>query len=71
MIDVIIPCYNTRKTLPRVLSSIVTQTMIDDIIVTLSDDASTESYDDIVETFSKYVEIKIVRSETNLGPRSR
>lgn len=67
-VDIIIPCYNTHSTLPRVLSSILTQTVKDEIKVILVDDASDEGYDDIVEHFKPFLDIDIITLEKNSGP---
>lgn len=40
--SVIIPCYNSRKTIGRLLKSIVDQNMSNEIQVILADDHSTE-----------------------------
>ena len=48
--SVIIPCYNSRKTLPTLLESIVKQKMdYYDIQVVISDDCSTENYQDVID----------------------
>lgn len=65
MIDIIIPAYNARKTLDRALASIVMQQR-DDLRVTIADDASDESYEDITARYP--IRINIVRSEVNGGP---
>ena len=48
---IVIPCYNSKKTITRLLNSIVAQNMSDEIQVVLSDDHSTESYDNEVRPF--------------------
>lgn len=68
LIDLVIPCYNTRATLKRALSSVAMQTISDSIKVILFDDNSTELYTDIVKPFSKLLDILVVNSETNVGP---
>lgn len=72
-IDVIIPAYNTEeKILLRCLSSIVCQSIINDIEITIVDDASDEKYIDVykktINRFSDIVNIKLLRYETNGGP---
>ena len=62
---VIVPCYNSKKTITRLLNSIVAQNMASEIQVILSDDHSTESYDNEVRPFlnklsiSSYNELSI------------
>ena len=68
MIDVIIPTYNSSKTLIRTLSSIVIQKNVDDLFVTIVDDCSTEKYDEIIEFYKKYLNIQVIRLEKNSGP---
>lgn len=69
-IDVIIPAYNVPdKILVQCLSSIMTQTIIDDLVITIVDDASTqENYLQIVNDFSHYMNIQLLRYEENRGP---
>jgi glycosyltransferase involved in cell wall biosynthesis len=46
--SIIVPTYNPRKFLPKLLDSIATNKILDDIEIILSDDLSTEPFDDIV-----------------------
>lgn len=66
--SIIIPCYNSRKTLRNLLESIVLQNMNDEIEVILSDDHSTESYQDIVDEYSSTLCIKQVQTDYNYAP---
>ena len=50
--SIIVPCYNSRNTLGNLLDSILQQNMNDDLEVILSDDCSTESYQDIVDKYN-------------------
>ena len=68
MIDIIIPIYNSRKTLPYTLLSICRQSIKEKIRVLLVDDCSSDSYDDIIEKFSDETKIKIVSLNNNSGP---
>lgn len=68
MIDIIIPIYNSRKTLPYTLLSICRQSIKEKIRVLLVDDCSSDSYDDIIEKFSDEIKIKIVSLNNNSGP---
>ncbi len=60
---VIVPCYNSKKTITRLLNSIVAQNMASEIQVILSDDHSTESYDNEVRPFLN--KLSIERTVTN------
>lgn len=68
MIDIIIPVYNSRKTLPFTLLSICRQTIKDKVRILLVDDCSSDNYDDIIEKFSSELRIKIVHLDKNVGP---
>ena len=69
-IDVIIPAYNVEDNiLFRCLSSIACQDIIEDICVTIIDDASeNQNYQEIANLFSQFLDIKILRYEENKGP---
>lgn len=67
MINIIIPCYNSRETLPKTLDSLVAQTQRR-FFVTIVDDCSEEDIDDIVEEYSKRLNISYLRLEENGGP---
>ena len=69
-IDVIIPAYNVPdNTLFRCLASIACQDIIDDIEVTIVDDASTvQNYVKVAENFTPVMSINILRYEENMGP---
>ena len=67
MIDIIIPLYNARETLELTLMSLDVQTMKKDIIVYLIDDASNETYEDIIKSF-KDLKITYYRLDKNVGP---
>lgn len=69
-IDVIVPVYNVSdKILFRCLSSIACQDIVDDIEVTIVDDASTEqNYVDVAKNFETVLKINILRYEKNGGP---
>ena len=66
--SIIIPCYNSRETLPKLLDSILDQDMEDEIEVILSDDHSTESYQDIVDKYKVALSIRQVQTEYNFAP---
>ena len=67
-LDIIIPAYNAHNTIYRTLSSILIQTIKDDLNVVIVDDCSDKGYNDIVEYYSKFYNITIVKTETNGGP---
>jgi glycosyltransferase involved in cell wall biosynthesis len=69
-IDVIIPAYNVPdEILFRCLASVACQDIVDDLEVTIIDDASTEqNYSKVAEYFKDYLKINILRYETNGGP---
>lgn len=68
--SVIIPTYNPGQFLPRLLESISHNQCLNDIEVIISDDCSTEKFDDIIEEYSKKLNIrKIVNKEHTGFPR--
>ena len=69
-IDVVIPAYNVPdKILARCLASIACQTIVEDIQVTIVDDASEEqNYQKVANDFKDLLDIKILRYDTNGGP---
>ena len=67
LIDVIIPAYNAHSTINRCLGSILQQTILDKVAVTIVNDAG-ESYEDIVNRFSRMMEIREITMEKNGGP---
>lgn len=67
MINVIIPCYNSRETLPNTLNSLVAQTQ-KRFLVTIVDDCSDEDYIDIINEYKKKLHIGFLKTEKNSGP---
>lgn len=69
-IDVIIPAYNVPDNiLFRCLASIACQDIVDDLEVTIVDDASTkQNYTNVAKNFDSIMKINILRYETNGGP---
>lgn len=69
-IDVIIPAYNVPDNiLSRCLASIACQDIIEDVEVTIVDDASTkQNYAKVAKNFESMMKINILRYETNGGP---
>lgn len=70
IIDVIIPAYNVPDhILFRCLASIACQDIVEELEVTIVDDASTvENYHKVAEYFSSIMKINVLRYETNGGP---
>jgi len=66
--SIIIPCYNSKDTIGDLLASIESQNMNDDIEVIISDDNSTESYQDIVDNFRDRLCIIQTKTEYNFAP---
>ena len=70
MIDVIIPAYNVADNiLSRCLASIACQDIINDVEVTIVDDASTtQNYAAVIKHFAPMMKINLLRYEVNGGP---
>lgn len=66
MIDIIIPAYNSQKTIIKTLASIVMQINKDELKVTIVNDGGTD-YKDIVETFSNLIDIQEIGYKENKG----
>ncbi len=66
MVDLIIPVYNNRKGLMRSLLSVGMDNK--DLFITIIDDASTETYDDIIKMFEHVCYIQYIRLNENQGP---
>ena len=68
MIDIIIPCYNSHKTLKNTLFSILYQANVSNLNVYLIDDCSDVDYTEEVNAFKDFFNIKQIRLEKNSGP---
>ena len=68
IIDIIIPAWKAQTTIVKTLASIVEQTIADQCIVTIVNDADGIGYKDIVDHYSKYLDIRELVLETNRGP---
>jgi glycosyltransferase involved in cell wall biosynthesis len=68
-IDVIIPTYNAKPDdLKRCLGSILAQSILDDLYITVVDDASTDtSFYTIIEQFKPLMNISVIRNPVNGG----
>lgn len=67
-LSVIISCYNSKKTIGRVLQNLTNQLSYDDLEVIISDDCSTEPYDDIIEEYKEQLNIVTVKTDYNCCP---
>lgn len=68
-VDIIIPIYNTSdKMLIRCLGSILNQTIVKDIDITIIDDASSRDYTSIIAMFDSLLSINYIKLEQNSGP---
>jgi glycosyltransferase involved in cell wall biosynthesis len=69
-IDVIIPAYNVPDNiLFRCLASIACQDIIDDLEITIVDDASTDqNYQEVINHFTSLMKVNLLRYDTNGGP---
>lgn len=68
-IDIIIPAYKAQETIVRTVASIVQQTIVDRLDVTIVNDACPNgSYKKIVKKFSPFVNIREIKMEENGGP---
>ena len=68
MIDIIIPAYNTHKTISKALLSICMQTVNDKINVYIIDDCSDHDYKDIINKFKDRINIIEYKLDKNSGP---
>lgn len=66
-IDIIIPCYNSAKTLPCTLSSIAMQSIKDQCNIYICDDCGADDYTNIIDVFSKMLDITYLRANKNGG----
>lgn len=66
--SIVIPCYNSGKTLGNLLQSIVDQHMNNEIEIILSDDCSPEDYSDVIVPFLDTLSIKITQTDYNFAP---
>lgn len=68
MVDVIIPTYKARETLPKALDSLVAQTK-KMFIVTIVQDCDHEDYTDIIEEYKRRgLQIRFIPLQNNKGP---
>lgn len=67
-IDIIIPAWKAQKTLPRLLSSIASQTIIDFCKITIVNDCDGIGYDEIVNNFKAMMDVRALDLKVNGGP---
>ena len=68
-VDIVIPAYKARSSILRTLSSIATQTILEDLEVIIVNDCDPEGdYQDFVDMFSPFYSIKEIKMEKNGGP---
>lgn len=67
-LDIIIPTYNAKKYLKRLLYSISIQKNIKNFHVYIINDNSDYNYSDEIIFFSKYIDIQEISLTTNVGP---
>lgn len=67
-VDIIIPAYNSHKTIDRTLFSIAMQDNINDISVYIVNDGSSKNYSEQISKFSKFMNIKELELKKNSGP---
>lgn len=60
------PVYNGHETIRKAIASVASQDALDEILLTIVDDCSDESYDYLLNDFY-YMNIKILRKATNTG----
>lgn len=67
LFSIIIPCYNSGKTIRRTLESIVNQNMKDDIEVIIADDCSDISYINIIDSYKDRLNINYIEADHHYG----
>lgn len=67
-IDLIIPFYNQKNYLIRALSSVMAQSIAQEIDITIIDDASTEEIDKELDFFKPFLSIQKIHLNRNRGP---
>lgn len=67
-IDVIIPAYKAQETIIRTLGSIIIQSIVSQLQVTIVNDADENDYQEIVNQFKPFVDVQEIKLEKNGGP---
>ena len=68
MIDIIIPVYNSHKTIVETLSSVAIQKLKDKVKVYIIDDCSEKDYEKELMPFKDILDIKYTKLNKNMGP---
>ena len=68
MIDIIIPAYNAHNTIKNTLFSIAYQKNVDKLNVYIVNDASKKDYSEEINFFKKFMNIKELTLNQNVGP---
>jgi glycosyltransferase involved in cell wall biosynthesis len=67
-LDVIIPAFNAQNTIERTLSSIVMQSIVNDLTIIIVNDNDSIGYEKFIKQFEEYVDIKEIKHDKNKGP---
>ena len=68
MIDIIIAAYNAHNTIEKALNSIIMQNISDMVNVYIINDKSDTDYSDVIEKYSKYLNVIELTYGENKGP---
>lgn len=68
MIDIIIAAYNAHNTIEKALNSIIMQNISDMVNVYIINDKSDTDYSDVIEKYSKYLNVIELTYDENKGP---
>lgn len=68
VIDLVVPMYKAKNTLMRLLASVVSQSMRENIHIILVKDADGEDYSELLNMFSKMLDIELIELVKNSGP---
>jgi glycosyltransferase involved in cell wall biosynthesis len=67
-IDVIIPAFKAQNTIAKTISSIVMQSIVDEVTITIVNDSDDIGYKKFIDHFKPYVDIKEITLDVNGGP---
>lgn len=67
-LDIIIPAYNAKNTLDRLLYSVAIQKNVNNFKVYIVNDCSDYDYSEIIKSFKRFFWIKELKLEKNMGP---
>lgn len=66
-IDIIVPLFNDYDNLENLLINVCKQTIKDDLCLCIVDDKSDISYDDLIDKYSMFLNIKYFKLDENVG----